>query len=384
MSKKTALTFAIIICVVAVGVFVALNQQAPQAPEDNLLTLVGATGGGKENFLADQELAHILQEEYGIRVVHNTVSNSWLTNETKLVEDTTRRYDFMFCSDQRYYEQYLSASNKVYQSRESFIALNTPIVFYSWQPVVEVLMAQGIVTKTGDTYYVSDPLQLLSLVEQQVTWQSLCQDTANPVSKNSNPVSIISVDPVRSSPGVTFYGWIARVLDPQNRTGDITAETLQKLRELYKFSGFLGFAPVDLFDQYLRIGMGSYPLIVDYEKSLIDWAISNPARYATVKDRIVTLYPEPTIWNSHCVISFSEAGDLFVKALQTNQRIQQIAFERYGFRMGLSSAYENTSLFPSEEGPVEISGIPGEIFSTVLPLQTNGYNKILEALKAVH
>ena len=49
-------------------------------------------------------------------------------------------------------------------------------------------------------------------------------------------------------------------------------------------------------------------MIVDYEKSLIDFANSNPEGFKQVKDDIVVLYPKPTIWNSHCYAAFSENG----------------------------------------------------------------------------
>lgn len=359
-----------------------LSPQSREASVDDGITLVtGATGGGKENFLADPEIAAILRDEYGIRVQHIAWSNGKLTDQA-LAEDSAHAYDFVFFSDQRYYEQYQAANNKTYRKQKGFIALNTPVVFYSWKQVAETLEKQGAVTKRGDVYYLSDMGKLLSLIERQATWQSLCDDPASPVAANRNPVNVISVDPVTSSPGATYYGLLAAVLDSGNRTGGISAETLEKLQQYYKQSGFLTFTPADLFDQYLRIGMGSYPLIVDYEKSLIDWAIANPVGYEKVRDRIVTLYPEPTIWNSHCILSFTENGSIFLDALENNARIQEIAFQRYGFRMGLSAAYENTSAFQTAEGELTLPGIPGEILSVVPSLRMEGYDKIIAALKA--
>ena len=386
MNKKMIFGITVLVVVAIIVLFIGLvapKESDEIEPQAHVITIYGATGGGKENFLADEEIAEILQEEYGIQVVHKSVSNSWLVDETRLVEDTEYQYDFMFCSDQRYYEQYQAADNKVYQKSKGYIALNTPIVIYSWEQVAEVLMADGIVTKTDEKYYLSDPVKLLTHIEEQTTWKDICGDPQNPVFKNNNPINILSVDPVKSSPGMTYYGWVARVLDAENRTGNITEGTLQKLQELYKYSGFLGFTPSDLFDQYLRIGMGTYPLIVDYEKSLIDWAIANPAAYETVKNRIVVLYPEPIMWNSHCILSFTESGDIFVDALEKNARIQEIAFKRYGFRMGISTAYEDTTSFPTETGDVTISGIPNEIYSAVMPIHTDGYNRIMEALRNV-
>lgn len=384
MKKSTkvfivGLILCVLLCAALIGVLGGFSR--PEAQPDQPVRILGATGGGKEDFLADAEVAQILAESYGIVVEHVSWSNSRLTDDSALAADTEHAYDFMFCSDQRYYEQYQTAQNTQYRKRDGYIALNTPIVFYSWAPVVEVLADAGIVTEREGVHYVSDVDALLRLTNEQVSWQSLCDDPDNPVSKNKNPVSIISVDPVTSSPGATFYGWLAAVMDPENKTGHITDDTLAKLQRFYTYAGFLAYTPSDLFQQYLRIGMGTYPLIVDYEKSLIGWAISNPAGYESIRDRIVMLYPEPTIWNSHCIISFTENGDKYVEALRNDARIQQIAFERYGFRMGLTTAYENTAAFQTQDGEVTLSGIPGEIYAVVAPLQTDGYTRIVEALK---
>ena len=74
--------------------------------------------------------------------------------------------------------------------------------------------------------------------------------------------------------------------------------------------------PADLFERYLKTGMGGEPMIVDYEKSLIEFAISNPDGYKQVKSDMVMMYPKPTIWNTHCLAAFSESGLKLYKALQ--------------------------------------------------------------------
>lgn len=381
MKNRTYLWVGLAVFVVLVVGSIALLSGVGKevlAP-DTAIHIVGATGGGKENFLADAEIAGILKDKYNIKVTHVTWSNGKITDQ-ELAKDTANVYDFAFFSDQRYYEQYQTANNQRYKKHKGYIALNTPIVVYSWKPVAEVLSKAGIVTQRDGVYTISDMEKLLEAIGRQQKWTDI-SPTDSPVYANRNPINIISVDPVTSSPGATYYGLLAAIMDPTNRTGQITQETLQRLQAFYQQAGFLTFTPADLFDQYLRIGLGTYPLIVDYEKSLIDWAISSPAGYERIKDRIAVLYPEPTIWNSHCILSFSENGSILVDALEKDQRIQEIAFQRYGFRMGLSTAYDNSASFDTAQGPIQIPGIPGEILSVVPSLRMEGYNKIVSALK---
>jgi hypothetical protein len=49
-------------------------------------------------------------------------------------------------------------------------------------------------------------------------------------------------------------------------------------------------------------GMGAYPLVVGYENQLLEWSISDPARWQRIRDgagpRPVMLYPQPTVFDA--------------------------------------------------------------------------------------
>jgi len=130
--------------------------------------------------------------------------------------------------------------------------------------------------------------------------------------------------------------------------------------------------PADLFERYLKTGMGGEPMIVDYEKSIIDFANSNKEAFESVKNDIVILYPEPTIWNSHCFASFTENGNKLYEALNDSE-IAQIAFKKYGFRTGVTGGNYNVKEI--------MSGLPQSITSTVSSLKMDIYNKLIDYLK---
>ena len=130
--------------------------------------------------------------------------------------------------------------------------------------------------------------------------------------------------------------------------------------------------PADLFERYLKTGMGGEPMIVDYEKSMIDFANENPDGFAQVKDDIRILYPTPTIWNSHCIATFTENGNAFYNAFE-DKDIQQIAWSKYGFRTGVTGGnYDVTQ--------VNVNGIPQSIISTVSSLKMNVYDQLISYL----
>ncbi len=113
-------------------------------------------------------------------------------------------------------------------------------------------------------------------------------------------------------------------------------------------------------------------MIVDYEKSVIDFANSNSDGWEQVKDKMRILYPTPTIWNSHCIASFDEAGDEYYEAYE-DKEIQQIAWSKYGFRTGVTGGnYDVTQ--------VNVKGIPQSIISTVSSLKMNVYEQLISYL----
>ena len=130
--------------------------------------------------------------------------------------------------------------------------------------------------------------------------------------------------------------------------------------------------PADLFERYLKTGMGGEPMIVDYEKSIIDFANKTPDAFNQVKDDIRILYPTPTIWNSHCFAAFTENGQKLYEALN-DPEIGQIAWEKYGFRTGVTGGTYDVSNIGI--------GVPQTIKSTVSSLKMDTYNKLIDYLK---
>jgi hypothetical protein len=148
-------------------------------------------------------------------------------------------------------------------------------------------------------------------------------------------------------------------------------ENLPKLKEFYVKSGYMNNTPADLFERYLKTGMGGEPMIVDYEKSLVEFANAHPSDFDQVKDQIRVLYPTPTIWNSHCIATFTENGDKFYQVFE-NQEIQQIAWEKYGFRTGITGGNYDVSSIGV--------GVPSAITSTVSSLKMDVYNQLIDYL----
>lgn len=338
--------------------------------KEDLTQVTVAVGGGKEDFIADERVNQIMNEKYGINVVYDSWSNGKIVKNALVREDGSK-YDLMFCSDQRFYDYYKLAPNKAEGEADRYtvlnggLTLNTPIVIYSWDSVVQALMNENIVTQIDGTYYITDMNKLLSYILEGKKWNEIG------VSQYGS-INIRSTDPVTSSPGATYYGLLLSIMCDGNVTETSMQENLPKLKEFYVKSGYMNNTPADLFESYLKMGVGAYPMIVDYEKSIVEFANSNPQGFEQVKDNIRILYPAPTIWNSHCIATFTEVGNKYYEVFE-DQEIQQIAWEKYGFRTGVTGGNYDVS-------ELGITGIPQNITSTVSSLKMSMYNELISYL----
>ena len=373
MSKKQIIGIAIFVALILIIIGIGIaNKKADGLIGAGLTDVYVATGGGKEGFIADQDVIDIMQSKYGLDVVYDTWSNGKLIKNPLVRKDEVTQYDAMFSSDKRFYDYYKLAPNKAegeadrYPVLDGGLTLNTPIVIYSWGEVVDALVKEKIVTQKDGVYYITDMPKLLNYILQGKKWSEI---GLNQLYGNIN---IASTDPVTSSPGATYYGLLLSIMCESAVNDKTVAANLPKLKEFYKSSGYMNNTPADLFERYLKTGMGGEPMIVDYEKSIIEFANDNPDGFEQVKKDIRILYPTPTIWNSHCIATFTEEGNRFYKVFE-DKDIQQIAWSKYGFRTGVTGgSYDVSSLG---------IGIPQNITSTVSSLKMDTYNKLIDYLK---
>lgn len=393
MDKKKWI--GVLVFVVLILIIIGIKAFGGSGTIGNLTTIYVATGGGKEDFLSDERVQEILKKKYKLNVVFDTWSNGKtitkpliresvklgnesIVNRINKGEDITintngvTKYDALFTSDQRFYDYYKLSPNKENGEADRYtvlaggLTLNTPIVVYSWKEVVNALINESIVTETDGVYYITDMNKLIDYILTNKKWSDI---GLNDLYGNIN---IASTDPVSSSPGATYYGLLLSVLSNGQISDDTIDDNLARLKQFYQKSGYMNNTPADLFERYLKTGMGGEPMIVDYEKSIIDFANSNPSGFNQVKDNIVVLYPKPTIWNSHCLTIFTENGKKLYDAFE-DKEIGQIAWEKYGFRTGISGGTYDVSSIGI--------GVPQNITSTVTSLKMEYYNKLIDYLK---
>lgn len=330
---KTKLIGLAILLVVIIGavLYVVLSD------EKEMTEINGFVGGEKIGMLEDEEIQEILRDDYGLVIDYAKAGSIDMISA-----DSTGK-DFLFPSNQTALELYIQQNGT---PRKSEIILNTPIVLYTRSAVAEALLQKGIASKTDGVYYV-DMEKLTAAIEAGTSWA----DIGLPQLYGS--VTVGTTDPTKSNSGNMFAGLLANTLCGGVADESNLREILPRLQSIFQKLGYMESSSSDLFDQFLKTGMGAKPLIAGYESQLLEFAVENPDTWEQIKEDIVMLYPTPTVWSSHVYIALDEAGEAGIDAL-LDEEVQKLAWEKHGFRTGV---YDT----PTDKDHFGVDGIAEEL-----------------------
>ena len=232
--KKTLIGIIIfvVLVLIIIGIGFFKDKKSEEISDKDLTTVYVATGGGKEDFIADEDVVKIMREKYKLNIVYDSWSNGKLVVNPLVREDGTK-YDAMFASDQRFYDYYKLQPDKSkgeaarYQVLNGGLTLNTPIVIYSWGKVVDALEQEKIVTNQDGVYYITDMNKLLTYILEKKKWSDIG------LKELYGNINIASTDPVTSSPGATYYGLLLSIMCENQVTDETVEQNLPKLKEFY-------------------------------------------------------------------------------------------------------------------------------------------------------
>lgn len=300
--------------------------------QSRVTVLDGYLGGEKIGLFEDEEAAEILRREYHLEFQYSRAGS------LDMVTADQTGMDYLFPSSQTALAYYEDEKGQPVQDE---IIFNTPIVLYTHQLVLDALMREGIVEEEEGVYY-ADMVKLTDLIMADTSWADLG------VPELYGKVSVDTTDPAKSNSGNMFAALLANVLNGGETVDETTVENIiPKLQEIFARLGYMETSSSDLFNQFLRMGVGAKPMIAGYESQLLEFAVENPEDYEQMKDDLVMIYPSPTVWSTHVYIALDEAGRAGAEAL-LDRDIQKLAWEKHGFR---TSTYGAAS--QSFEGIIE-------------------------------
>ena len=298
-------------------------EQTAKLEAARQVSVRGLIGSEKEAYFADPRVVKALASQ-GI-----TVSVEKAGSRAIAARYDASKYDFGFPSGAPAAAQ-LKAQAK---AAAVFNPFYTPMVFASWRPIAEILVANGIAERQGDIYYVVDLPALMALVDKGTRWRELKKSEAFATSK---AVLVNSTD-VRTSNSAAMYLALASYLANKQQivqSQEDVDRVLPVVAPLFLRQGFQEQSSAGPFEDYLALGMGKAPLLMAYESQLIEFWLKHPDKFkSNDAGGMVVMYPKPTVYSKHVLVPYTPAGVRLGTVLENDPALRALAHE-YGYRTG--------------------------------------------------
>jgi hypothetical protein len=301
----------------------AIEQKSKQAASQPVLCLVGSEKG---DFFRDRRVVKILADN-GVPVQIQSEGSREMAFRTDL-----KNYDCAFPAG----EPNAMAVKGKQKVKNVYPVFFSPVVIASWMDLIKPLEAEGIVTKQGSVYFISDMHKLLADVQAGKRWKDLPDNDKFAVSRAIYPSS---TDPLKSNSGQMYMALASYAANNDHvvsSTEDVE-RVLPLMNKLVLDQGYMEGSSAGPFEDYSTMGIGKAPLVVSYESLFIEAALKNPA---FTQNRVL-IYPTPTVYVKHVLVPLSPRGETLGQLLTTNAELRQIATE-YGFRTNDTAAFQKT------------------------------------------
>jgi hypothetical protein len=300
----------------ACGLVVAVLASTGVVGGSGTEAVTGVIGSEKTVFLTDQRVADRLAE-LGLTIDHREAGSRQIATGFDLT-----REDFSFPSG-------AAATAKILQEHDTTGSVDvffSPMVIATWQPVADILVANGFAEDEGG-WYSFDLEAYLAALEQGQRWSELTGSGPYDVNKH---VLITSTDVRRSNSAAMYLALLSYVVNDNTVVASSTAATTAaaEVAPAFLLQGFSESSSAQPFENYLVRGMGAVPMVMIYEAQFMAEVFSQSP---SITSEMVLLYPSPTIYSQHTVVAHSELGLEMAEALDTDPELNRLAAE-HGFR----------------------------------------------------
>jgi hypothetical protein len=331
-----------VVAAVAVGLTqFDLSGVLQRATPREAVTVRMFVGGEKTALMANPKVAAILKDRY--RITLDATRAGSIEMVTTL--DTAAK-DCLWPSTSVAVEMARTAGKTVLGDETIF---NSPTVLYAWTEVADALGKAGVAKVGADGTLTADVRALGALISGGKRWK---EDLGLNV---YGPFRVISTDPTKSNSGNIWAALLATSLNAGNTPTEADLPVLlPQLQAYFASMGLMETSSGDLFENFLKQGMGSRPIIVGYENQMVEFVTENDRYADLIKAKIKVIYPEPTIFASHPLISLTPACKRLAEAL-VDPELQQIAWAEHGFRTGLIGVTNDPALITVAKLPETVA-----------------------------
>jgi hypothetical protein len=322
--NRTLLGLLILGAIAAAAVGISqldLDSLLRQADRRDRMAVSIYYGGEKSALLANPRVVEIIDDRYKITL---TATRAGSIEQTTTLDYAGR--DCLWPSNEVAVDLARDAGRPVAGVATIF---NSPIVFYAWAEVADAMAAKGMVTRRNDGLLTADIGAIAAAVDAGARWK---EDLGLNI---YGPFRIFSTHPSKSNSGNVWSGLLAIVFNDGTPPSLAQIDAiLPRLTAYFDAMGHMEASSGDIFENFLKQGMGARPIIVGYENQLVEFLTVNAGYADLIRDRIRVIYPEPTVFASHPLISLTPACTRLAEALQ-DPDLQAIAWAEHGFRTGL-------------------------------------------------
>ncbi len=320
-------------------------------------TINGYLGGEKIGLLEDEEVIDIMRKKHGLTM------NYAKAGSLDMIQADKEGMNYLFPSSQTALDLYLNHYGKPKQAE---VVFNTPIVLYTRKMVADALVDKGY-AQVQNGVHTLDMVRFTQLLEEGKNWEDLGLNSLY------GKITVSTTDPTKSNSGNMFAGLLANMVNQGNVVDEQTVATVApKIVTIFNNLGYMESSSADLFDQFLKTGVGAKPLMAGYENQLLEFAVEKPDAWQQIKDDIVILYPVPTVWSSHVYIALDEQGQNGLDALR-DPDIQKLAWEKHGFRTGVYTAQDAEEKF-------NVTGVKSELTQIIRMPDSKTMEYLINAL----
>src|SRR5579862_6052643 len=159
---------------VAFAVRYSMRDQTQARHSAERITVRVLSGSEKEKFLADAELAKVLDSE-GITISVQKAGSREIATRPDL-----KTFDAAYPAGAH-------AAVKIAQvtgSKRIFATFYTPMAVASWKTLIPVLEKAGVVAQKQGIYYIVDMAKLVEMMQKGIRWKDLPGNTAYSVGKS--------------------------------------------------------------------------------------------------------------------------------------------------------------------------------------------------------
>lgn len=351
---------------IAVAVYFSLDVR-------HSVTVTGLIGSEKKAFFSDPAVIKRLKSEYDIVVDFEKAGSRRIA-----VDGGSRgkvdKYDFAFPAG-------VPAAEKIrrdFKTKGNYRVFFTPMAIASWQSVAKVLEVNDIVKKRNDFYAIVDMEKLLALMTEQKRWKDLPNNSEFAVGRR---ILIKSTD-IRSSNSAAMYlslsSYLANNDEIVSNDRQVT-NILPQMTALFNDQGFLPGSSATPFEDYIVKGAGNSPMVMIYESQfLYQAALSAQMSNNSIRNDMVLLYPEPTIYSQHLMVAMSDNGKLLSEALANDETLQKLAI-KHGFRPNQASL---SGFFTEQLKQYQLSGIPQQLNEVIDPPSYDMIESMIQQIEA--